>query len=133
MFDNTTSPRRLTLVDQFDRAAHTKEGLRGALVTIEQSPFKIADYFRQHANEWPERAGRAEAVLGKLADTTRDEWARIANCSAGVATTFRRLGRETSTRLLRHGYVTAMANLHVILAYPFLEVPPIQRFETLVT
>jgi predicted acylesterase/phospholipase RssA len=41
MYDNTTSPRRLMLVDQFDKAARIEKGLCGALVTIEQSPFKM--------------------------------------------------------------------------------------------
>jgi hypothetical protein len=92
-------------------------------------PFKIADYFLQHADEWPERAERARAVIESLGDCNRDEWARIAASNVSVKTTLRSLGRVASARLLHHAYVTAMANLHVILNYPLLDVPALDRFE----
>jgi hypothetical protein len=35
--------------------------------------------------------------------------------------------------LLRHGYVLAMANLHVILDFPLVEIPETAKFMKLVT
>ena len=43
------------------------------------------------------------------------------------------LGVERSARLLHHGYVLAMMNLHVILGYPLLDVPERARFVELVS
>lgn len=128
LYDNTTSPRRQMLFRQFSSAAKSGEGLRGALVTLEQSPFDIPDYFVKHADEWPEWADRAKAVLERLSTTRRGEWADIVACNKSVATTLKALGRDASARLLCHAYATAMANLHVILGYPLLDVPSVDRF-----
>lgn len=49
-----------------------------------------------------------------------------------VRTTLSRLGTETAAYLLYHGYVLAMVNLHVILGYPLLPVPSIDRFRSIV-
>jgi hypothetical protein len=128
LHDNTTAPRRRMLIDQFDTAAKLGEGLRGALVTIEQSPFRIPDYFSKHSGKWADRAKRAEAVIEKLGGDNRDKWKEIAAENASVKTTLRRLGQSASARLLYHAYVLAMANLHVILGYPLLDVPSVDRF-----
>ncbi len=127
MYDNTTSQRRVMLVDKFDRAACTGTGMRGALITIERSPFQVADYFSNRAKEWPDRAARAQAVITALGNS-RDEWSQIVIENRKVATTLRRLGGNVSACLLRHAYVTAMVNLHVILGYPLLNIPTPERF-----
>jgi hypothetical protein len=132
MYDNTTSPRRQMLVDLFDKSARDGNGLQGALITIEQSPFKIADYFLQNASEWPDRAVRARAIIGILGDASRTEWSAIVARNICIRTTLRSLGQDTSARLLRHAYVTAMANLHVILGYPLLDVPTVAKFSNYV-
>jgi len=131
LYDNTTSPRRQMLFRQFSSAAKSGEGLRGALVTLEQSPFDIPDYFITHADEWLEWTGRAKAVIEMLGEATRDEWAGIVARNKSVSTTLKALGRDTSASLLRHAYVTAMANLHVILGYPLLDMPSEDRFTDL--
>jgi hypothetical protein len=43
-----------------------------------------------------------------------------------------KLGPEVAARLAYHGYVLAMANLHVILDFPLLEIPDMARFTNLV-
>lgn len=131
LYDNTTSPRRQMLFRQFSSAAKSGEGLRGALVTLEQSPFDIPDYFIKHADEWPEWTDRAKAVIEMLGEATRDEWAGIVARNKSVSTTLKALSGDTSTNLLRHAYVTAMANAHVILGYPLLDVPSADRFTEL--
>lgn len=131
LYDNTTSPRRQMLFREFGSAAKSGEGLRGALVTLEQSPFDIPDYFVKHADEWPDWADRAKTVIEKLGVAKRNEWRGIVARNRSLATTLRALGRVTSASLLHHAYVAAMANLHVILGYPLLDVPSVDRFTDL--
>jgi hypothetical protein len=131
LYDNTTSPRRQMLFREFRSAADSGKGLRGALVTLEHSPFTIPDYFVKRPDEQPEWTVRAKAAIEKLNVATRNEWAAVVARNKLVATTLRALGRDTSARLLQHAYVTAMANLHVILGYPLLNVPSVDRFTDL--
>jgi hypothetical protein len=67
-----------------------------------------------------------------LAGEDQAQWATIAKANSAVATTLTALGPETSARLLHHGYLLAMTNLHVILGYPLLAVPDRKRFDGLV-
>ena len=48
-----------------------------------------------------------------------------------MKTTLSRLGGDVAANLLYHGYVLAMANLHVILGLPLIKVPSIDRFRKL--
>ncbi|MDE2955521.1 MAG: hypothetical protein OXU68_00715 [Bacteroidota bacterium] len=132
LYDKTTTTRRSTLVDRFDRAARDQRGLEGALIMINRSPYWTADHFSKQADHWPERAGRASRVLQVLGDENRGEWEILARENSRVKTTLSRLGGDVSTNLLWHGYVSAMANLHVILDFPLLSVPPVDRFRRIV-
>lgn len=127
LYDNTTAPRRRFLVDRFDNAAQTGGRPQGALVTLEQTPFQVAAYFATQTVTWPDRAQRAKAVLAALGDT-EDAWNDTVGRNCAVPTTLSAVGQETAGRLLRHAYTTAMMNLHVILDYPLLAIPPIDRF-----
>lgn len=122
MYDNSASLRMRGLFRRFQEGG----ALNGVLVTIEQSPFKLPDIFDEGESD---RAKRARAVKARLGDA--GEWARITEDDVSVATTLSRLGTDVSARLMRHGYATAMANLHVILDYPLLDVPDKERFEAL--
>jgi lipase chaperone LimK len=100
------------------------------LRVIEQSPFNIADYFLENASEWPNRGERARTVIGRPhGEDARTEWSQIVASNIRVRTTLCSLGQETSARLLHHAYVTAMANLHVILGCPLLDMLPPERLE----
>ncbi|MYI47130.1 MAG: hypothetical protein F4123_12270 [Gemmatimonadetes bacterium] len=128
LYDKTTATRRISLVDRFDRAARDGRGLEGALVMINRSPYWTAGYFSEQTEAWPERAKRAARVLEVLGDENRDTWEHLAKENSRVKTTLSRLGGDVAAKLLYHGYVSAMANLHVILGFPLLAVPPIDRF-----
>ena len=104
--------------------------MKGALVHIPQSPYVVSKAF-EGSTLWPDRADRAKAVLAAL-DGSREDWSVIAEASAAVGTVLSRLGTVTSARLIRHGYVLAMANLHTILDFPLLPIPPSERFVGLV-
>ncbi len=132
LYDKTTATRRITLVDRFDRAARDGRWLEGALVMINRSPYWTADYFSKQAETWPERAERAACVLQVLGDEDREQWKHLALENSRVKTTLSRLGGDVSASLLYHGYVLAMANLHVILGFPLLTVPSYDRFRQLV-
>ena len=69
-------------------------------------------------------------MLEKLGDT-EEEWQRITDSNVRVRTTLSRLGPDAAARLIYHGYVLAMANLHTILDSPLLDVPDRSRFVAL--
>jgi hypothetical protein len=131
LYDNGTTVRRQAMVVAFDDAAREGRSGGGALVHITSSPFNVVDGFLD-STTWPDRAARARAVLDALGgDPARDAWAAAARESARVPTTLRALGEERTVGLLRHGYVLAMANLHVLLGYPLLTVPAPSSFQQL--
>jgi predicted acylesterase/phospholipase RssA len=133
MYQVTTARRRASLVSDWNRAAQTGQGQRGALVNIAQTPYTVADFYHRRADAWPDRAKRAEAVLKLLGDdeTTRAGWQARAKASRDVATVLRKLGVDTTLALLEHSYVLAMCNLHVLLDYPLLPLPARERFTRL--
>jgi len=123
MYDNSASLRMQRLVQQFQSAQnHT-----GALVNIEQSPFKLP---KAYAHGSSPEAHRARAAIEKLGDK-ENEWNRIAADNAAIKTTLSKLGTNVSAQLMRQGYVVAMANLHTVLGYPLLNVPDVEGFEAL--
>lgn len=132
LYDNGTSVRREGLVARFQLAELQGKGLRGALVHIPQTPYVVPDAYKADTSD-PARATRAKTALAALGDdaATRKEWAGIAEANSRVATVLSKLGDETSARLLHHAYVLAMVNLHVILNYPLLDMPPAERFAKL--
>lgn len=128
LYDNTTTYRRLLLVDRFERASAEGKAPRGALVTIDQSPSKVPLFFLSESDRYPERAERAKGFLSQFAENDRAYWKQIARTNAEVKTTLSALGVETSARLILQGYAVAMANLHVVLGYPLLDMPDLEAF-----
>lgn len=140
MYINTTNVRRQEIVQSYDPAAPERHGeLPGVLVQIAQSPFDVADGYSAVAGQ--PVAARARAVTAALGPARREEWRQIARENAEVGTTLSKLGAEVTARLLYHGYVTAMCNLHVVFGdpaseyggWPLLQVPSLERFEKLVS
>jgi hypothetical protein len=90
------------------------------------------------SDAWPERAERAKGALAHLLEgstdpnATKKEWLAIAESSAAVSTTLLGLKPAVVASLLRHSYVLAMVNLHVILGYPLLPIPSQEEFEALI-
>lgn len=135
LYDQTTAQRRAGLVGRFDRAelearAGQPGRMRGALVHIPQSPYDVPRAYQKSAF-WSDRAKRARTVLAELEEAS-DDWEAIARADAEVPTVLSALGTEVAARLIRHGYVLAMANLHTILDYPCFAVPDEQPFRDLV-
>jgi Patatin-like phospholipase len=130
LYDQTTATRRRMLYDRARQADHGGTGMRIGLVNIPRSPFDLAKQFAPFGGKAGERA---VAVLAALGDSEA-RWQADATANATcVKTSLSRLGTEVSARLLHHGYVLAMANLHITLNYPLLQVPDRQRFVDLVT
>lgn len=135
LYDNGNSLRRQELVSQFKRADRDGEGLRGSLVHIPQSPFKVPLAWQKDQGE---KGERARAVLAALRAGSADPqavenyWEQVADVNKVVKTTLFRLKPAVSSRLLHHAYVLTMANLHVQLGYPLLPVSDIDRFDRLV-
>ena len=125
LYDTTTSTRRRWLFDTFGA---DQSRMHGAFVQISQSPFRVArDFARPGEDKFSERAN---AVLAALGDTDGD-WTEVVRANSDVKTTLSKLGGGVAARLVHHGYVLAMANLHVILDYPLLEMPTREDFERL--
>lgn len=131
LYDNGTSVRREALVARFRLAEMEGKGLDGALVHIPQTPYVVPDGFLNDPD--PARVARAQAALKALGDSgeKRDEWKAIAEANSTVATVLWDIGLEVGARLIRHAYVLAMINTHVILGYPLLEVPEKSYFEAM--
>jgi hypothetical protein len=125
LYDVSTSVRRRWLDDLFTAPSGKTPGV---IVQIAQSPFRVAESFA-NGNDAP--AQRARAVLTALGDT-RKEWAALVRQSRSVKTTLSRIREPKASGLLRHGYVLAMCNLHVILDYPLLPMPDASKFTALV-
>lgn len=130
LYDNGTSVRRSAMIARFRYAERVGEGLRGTIVQIDRSPYLVPSAFL--ASPDTGKAARAKAVIDLL---TEDEpsWDAIVEANTHVKTTLSRLGTKASVQLLRHGYALAMANCHVLLEYPALEIPPESSFEGLVS
>jgi len=113
----STSTRRHNLVTAWEAAASTGRGIQGTLVSIAQSPFEVPDAFCPAGAPWPQRSERARQALAWLGDTeqNRAAWAATAAASRSVPTVLRKLGPDSTARLLRHAYVLAACNLHVLL------------------
>jgi len=127
LYDNTTSPRRTSLISQFTASAKAGHGITGALVTIDQTPYGVAKFFKESGD--PQQITRAQNVLDALKDHSEVDWAQRATANGKVATTLSKLGRQVSARLMYQAYVVANANLHVILGYPLLPIPTLNDFE----
>jgi len=130
LYNNGNSLRRQGLVSQFKLAERDGEGLRGALVHIAQSPFKVPNDLAKTDGA---KGARAKAVLAALGDAGMREtdWAAVARENSTVPTTLLRLKPAIASRLLYHAYLLAMANLHVHLDYPLLPLPDASRFDRL--
>ncbi|MEO5825122.1 MAG: patatin-like phospholipase family protein [Gemmatimonadales bacterium] len=139
LYVNTTNVRRQVIVASYD-PRHPKDAgkVPGVLIQITQSPFQVANSFADECV--PEVRARAEAVIAALDPATESAWNQIAAQNAAVGTTLFKLGQDVSARLLYHGYMTAMCNLHVIYGdtgtelgcWPLHLVPDLRRFEELV-
>ncbi len=131
LYDNGTSIRRAALVARFQLSELQHAGLRGALVHIPQSPYTVPRAFENDPTDQA-RAQRARAALTALANTEQ-EWETTADKNSRVGTVLSALGVEVAARLLRHAYILAMINTHVLLDYPLLPIPDKARFEELVS
>lgn len=129
LYDNGTSVRRGAMIARFGHAEREGEGLRGTIVQIDRSPYVVPNAFVGSPDA--KKAARAKQVLDLLTDDEAS-WDAVVHANTHVKTSLSRLGTKASARLLRHGYVLAMANCHVLLGYPALEVPPESLFEELV-
>jgi hypothetical protein len=103
------------------------------LIQISQSPFRVAS---KYARGTGLAAGRAREVLDFLtAGPSKKQWSEITAANSTVATSLSKFGPEVTARLIYHGYVVAMCNLHVFFGegYPlFPEELAIERFRQLI-
>jgi predicted acylesterase/phospholipase RssA len=128
LYDNGTSVRRGAMIAAFRRAEEKGEGLRGAIVQIDRSPLVVA---RAYAGRGDAAAARARDVI-ELMGPDEAAWDAARRASMDVKTHLSRMRVAEAAGLLRHGYALAMANLHVLLDCPLIELPSRDWFEALV-
>jgi hypothetical protein len=146
LYQGGTSTRRSAMIVQFDLVRYLRAqapnperderlvqlGPSGTLVHIATSPnwvFKNKDLL---ATLTPAQRAACERVHTKLTAFGNDDWvAGLGKQSSGVKTTLAKLGRPDSMALLWHGYMLAMANLHVFFDAPLFDAPSRERFESL--
>jgi predicted acylesterase/phospholipase RssA len=136
LYDQTTALRRRWLDTRYRIAARAGDrlpdlALRGATIQIDRSPYDLADRYARFDDD----QGRAAAdVIARLdAADGRHYWAAAAAASSGVGTNLSRIPVDRAAGLLRHAYVLTMANCHVLLGYPLLDIPSADRARTWVT
>jgi predicted acylesterase/phospholipase RssA len=130
MYDQTTALRRRWLDTRYRIAARAGDSLpdlalRGATIQIDRSPYDLADRYARFRDD----QGRAAAdVIARLdAGDGREYWTAAAVASSGVGTNLSRIPVDQAAGLLRHAYVLTMANCHVLLGYPLLDIPTADR------
>lgn len=129
LYDNTTTHRRVSLVDRFDLARERGTGMTGAYIGINQSPYRVAKFFKEH----PTFGGRAGEVLRMLdaAGVSEETWDQVTRASDSMSTNLSRIDQHAASDVVWHAYVLTMCNLHVLLGYPIEPgVPPRDRFVT---
>jgi len=116
LYDNTTTHRRVALVDRFDLARERGTGMTGTYVGINQSPFRVARFFKDHATF----GGRARQVLSMLeaAGISEAAWDQVTRASDSMSTNLSRIDQHAASDVVWHAYVLTMCNLHVLLGYP---------------
>ena len=133
LYDQTTATRRRHLNSLFV----TDPDLDGAMMQIHRSPYELPESFipsddlaesSEGEQGEDELADRARAVVTLLEKSgSRNQWATIAEASAATETTLSRIDRDRARSLVRHAYTLTMANCHVLLDYPLLDVPDDER------
>ncbi len=101
------------------------QGLQGVMVQIDRSPYQLPRSFVAGSDA---AAARAQDALDQLAlSGDAAAWGDIAEASQSVKTTLSTMEPEVAASLLRHAYTLTMVNAHVILNYPLLPVPTMER------
>ena len=74
------------------------------------------------------RARAAQAVIARLDATGgRTFWDAEAKANRSVSTNLSKIPADRAAGLLRHAYVLTMANCHVLLGHPLLDIPSVER------
>ena len=94
LYSNTTAPRRSALIDRFDEAELRGEGQRGAYVGIEQSPYRVADRWKDGEGPWAERGVRERtrsSLRLKESGWSRADWATTTRDDVDIGTQLSRM------------------------------------------
>ena len=130
LYDQTTALRRRWLDTRYRIAARAADrlpqlALRGATIQIDRSPYELPDQYARFSDE--QGIAAAEVITRLDAAGGRDHWTSAAAASRSVATNLSKIPVDRAAGLLRHAYVLTMANCHVLLGYPMLDIPSVER------
>ena len=100
---------------------------------IDRSPYELPDEFARFTDAAGNRAKDVVERLGGDDDEARKAWSEAADANRNVKTALSRIPADRAASVLRHAYALCMANCHVLLGYPRLELPDDGRFLELVS
>jgi hypothetical protein len=127
------------------RRKFLSEPLTGTMVSIEEDPDTITvlaaskpdalpgikNYYGIPSGMLDRYHDAAEQILERSREGAQELHRKntqrlhsLADRSRKTATTFRPLGIEATAEILEHGYLTCMANCHLLLGFPRFENPP---------
>ncbi|MGH9242757.1 MAG: hypothetical protein ACRD29_00210 [Acidimicrobiales bacterium] len=137
LYDQTTAVRRRLLDLRFRVTRRDPESpagrLTGAQVQIDRSPYDLPDSFAGFTDALGDRASKTIERLGGDDDALRKAWSEAADANRGVKTALSKIPADRAASVVRHAYALTMANCHVLLDYPLVEIPDAARFRELVS
>lgn len=131
LYDQTTAVRRRWLNLRYrigDRAPDVfpNDLLRGTTIQIDRSPYDLPSTYAKFGDE---KGLRARAAIDRLDQSggSREVWEREADSNKQVGTTLSKIAADRAASLIRHAYVLTMVNAHVLLDYPLIDIPSVER------
>ncbi len=126
LYDQTTALRRRMLDTRYRIARRAAQqlpdlALRGATIQIDRSPYALPDQYAKFGDAQGHAAKAAIAALDAAGG--RAFWDAEARANRSVGTNLSKIPADRAAGLLRHAYVLTMANCHVLLGYPLLDIP----------
>jgi hypothetical protein len=104
------------LADATGRAKAVLDALESA-----ENETDLDDYMQKRNKIYRKTESKREGVMRF--------WSARASENARIATNLSRMGIEQTASLVRHGYVLAMAKLHLLSGYPLCEIPTWDEFK----
>jgi predicted acylesterase/phospholipase RssA len=109
LYDNTVRPRIAAIHREAERSSFA-----ALLIDIDESPM---DFARRLANSADGPiSGRAQEMARRLEAQSPKYWIQFARQTAGTKTKLSKAGRDVATRLMLHGYLSALVLMHSVYA-----------------
>lgn len=119
LYENTLRPR----LEQLER----ESSKRTAVIDISKSPIQLAQQALRGVESDSDACKRAEVLCERLRALSSEYWTDLVEDTSLLKTTLTAVGEERGARLMRHGYISAMAAMHVRFGRSGLDDVPDER------